>query len=128
MKSLKISAAALATVFALMSPFAVFAAPAPAIQTYATTLDAWKFGGSAWQYPGQLKLHIQPDGTISGWFSNDASPFLTPVVGGKDGQHIWLDIGDTGRLHVNADLQNGKLVGTAVEGAQLYDFTGNPVS
>lgn len=126
----KLGATIAATVLALIAPAATMAAPAQtsAIQSYSTTLNAWNYGGANWPYPGTLKLQIWPNGIVSGWYSNYYDTSLIPVVGGEQGQHIWLDIGQNGELRISAHMQNGKLVGTAIEGDQFYDFAGNPIS
>jgi hypothetical protein len=128
MKHFRTGLALAATLLALALPASAFAAAAqPTTQSYTTTLSDWNYGGMAYPYAGQLKLQVSPDGIISGWYTNDNTLLPVPVIGGRNGDNLWLDIGDMGRLHVNAHLQDGKLVGTARQGLHLFDFNANPV-
>ncbi len=130
MRILGTLAAAIALVVGLCTiPAPVFAAPAHTTTlNFDTALSDWNFGGgSAFPYAGELKLQLRPDGTISGWYTNADTISFIPVIGAKDSKdNVWLDIGDTGALHVNGQLQNGKIVGTATEGGRLFDFTATP--
>ena len=129
MKILGTFSAALAIAVALLTaPATVFAAPAPTTTiNFTTTLSDWNYGGSAYPYSGQLKLQLRPDGTINGWYTNADTISFIPVIGAEDNQHnVWLDIGETGSLHVNGQLHDGKIVGTATQGLRLFDFTATP--
>ena len=127
MKNLRIGAAGLALALTLALPAMVFAAPAQTTAVnYNTTLSDWNYGGLAYPSSGQLKLQLHPDGTISGWYTNSDTISFIPVIGGENGQNVWLDIGQEGNLHVNAHLQNGKLIGSAVQGIHLFDFSATP--
>lgn len=129
MKTFQTRAALAALVLALLLPAGALAAPSQTTaHSYTTSMSDWAYGGSAYPYVGKLKLQIQSDGTINGWFSNSDTLSFIPVIGGQNSHYIWLEIGEMGSLHVNAKWQDGKLVGTANEGTRIFDFTASPVT
>ena len=112
----------------LILALAAFTAPAAASQPgplhFSTTLTA--LTGSS-PYTGSLELTIQQDGTIRGYyFSEDYSLLYVPVVGGRDGESIWLDIGSNDILRVQARMHDGRIDGGAVSGATTYAFAAAP--
>jgi hypothetical protein len=71
------------------------------------------------QYPlaGHLDLEQFPNGTIRGYYHNAYQKAFIQVVGGRDGNYIWFDIGPTledpglgvatgGKLHVVATINS----------------------
>jgi len=40
------------------------------------------------RFARQLKLHVQPDGTIDGWYTNDDAIMRVPVIAGS-GKYLW---------------------------------------
>jgi hypothetical protein len=67
--------------------------------------------GSKYPLTGRLDLQIFPDGTVRGYYHTSYYKLYIPVVGGRDGDYIWLDIGPStvdlglgagpqGKLHV----------------------------
>jgi len=129
MKRFHIGLGLVALVLALLLPAGAFAATTstPSV-SYNTTLSDWNYGGFSYPYAGQLKLQIGSNGIINGWYSNSDSYIPVPVIGGQTGNYIWLDIGDMGRLHVNAHVQNGKFIGTATQGNKMFDFSASPIT
>ena len=99
--------------------------PATALHsTYQTTLEPISGLGAPWL--GSLQIAFNPDGIIQGYYrpADDTIAFI-PVTGGRSGNNVWLDIGRDGRLHVQGQLKNGTITGTAFDEAtnQGYDFT-----
>jgi hypothetical protein len=71
--------------------------------------------GSKYPLTGRLDLEVFPTGTVRGFYHTSYYKLNIPVVGGKDGNYIWLDIGPStvdlglgagpqGRLHVVGSL------------------------
>jgi hypothetical protein len=71
--------------------------------------------GSKYPLTGRLDLEVFPSGTVRGFYHTSYYKLNIPVVGGKDGNYIWLDIGPSnvdlglgagpsGRLHVVGSL------------------------
>ncbi len=71
--------------------------------------------GSQYPLTGRLDLQVFPTGTVRGFYHTSYYKLNIPVVGGKDGNYIWLDIGPStvdlglgagpeGRLHVVGSL------------------------
>ena len=114
-----IRGAALAVVVALTA--------APAISRAATAYDVNQavhvnyntsiapFFGFGYPWSGRLQLTMTPDGIINGFYRPDGDQSFIPVTGGRNGENVWLDIGQTGRLHVTGTLQRGQIVGTAFD-------------
>jgi hypothetical protein len=51
--------------------------------------------GSHYPIAGHLDLEIFADGTLRGYYHNAFQKAFVPVVGGRDGNYIWFDIGPT---------------------------------
>lgn len=67
--------------------------------------------GSKYPLTGRLDLEVFPTGTVRGFYHTSYYKLNIPVVGGRDGDYIWLDIGPStvdlglgagpeGKLHV----------------------------
>ncbi len=122
MKHLFLSLAAGLTFFTLAVPAAAGAAQDPAVTHYATAMT--ELYGAAGPYSGSLDLRINADGIVNGYyFPADFSSMFVPVIGGRTGDNIWLDIGSSELTHVNARLENGVIVGTAFTNATNNQFT-----
>ena len=81
-----------------------------ATQLHYTTAITQVYGS---QYPisGKLDLELFPAGNIRGYYHTSFYKLYIPVVGGRDGSYMWLDIGPSsidlgldagpeGKLHV----------------------------
>ncbi|HLI95660.1 MAG TPA: hypothetical protein VKT72_06185 [Candidatus Baltobacteraceae bacterium] len=117
-------AAALVVVAPSVSQAAVTQAQAPVHATYETSMVPvlHAFDGP---WTGTLKLTFNPSGIIQGYYNPADQMAFIPVTGGRDGDNVWFDIGTNGRLHVNGTLQNGSIVGGAIDERthETYDFT-----
>lgn len=51
--------------------------------------------GSPYPIAGHLDLEIFPDGILRGYYHNAFEKAFIPVVGGRDGNFIWFEIGPT---------------------------------
>jgi hypothetical protein len=79
--------------------------------------------GSPAPYSGTLQLRISPDNIVNGYYRPDAGlGRFVPVTGGRDGDNIWFDIGESGNLHVTGKFVKGSIVGTAVDHNVEYYF------
>ena len=67
--------------------------------------------GSKYPITGRLDIEIFPSGTLRGYYHTSYYKLFIPVVGGRDGNYIWFDIGPSsidlglgagpgGKLHV----------------------------
>jgi ABC-type phosphate transport system substrate-binding protein len=76
-------------------------------------------------WTGELQLTIHSNGVIQGYYRPADNSSYIPVTGGRDGTRVWLDIGQSGRLHVTGTLQSGRILGGAFDANtnQQYDFT-----
>lgn len=112
-----VSCAALASVGLIVQPLQASAATtAPPTPSFFTTSIVEVYGS---QYPltGKLDLQIFPNGTVRGYYHTSYYKIYIPVVGGRDGDYIWFDIGPSpvdlglgagpgGKLHVVATMNN----------------------
>lgn len=71
--------------------------------------------GFSYPYTGRLELTLNPDNLITGYYRPADNNDLIPVTGARDGKNVWLDIGTTGRMHVQGTLNNGVITGTAYD-------------
>ncbi len=73
--------------------------------------------GSPYPLSGKLDLEIFPAGNIRGYYHTSYYKLYIPVVGGRDGDYIWLDIGPSsvdlgldagpnGKLHVVGSMSS----------------------
>jgi hypothetical protein len=81
--------------------------------------------GSQYPIAGHLDLEIFPSGVLRGYYHSAFQKAFIPVVGGRDGNYLWFDIGPSpvdlgigtgnGRVHIVATMgANGSFKG------QLY--------
>jgi hypothetical protein len=86
----------------------------PVQATYQTSLQSIYGSPSPWT--GTLKLTVNPDGIIQGYYHPDDDMIaFVPVTGGRNGDQVWLDIGRKGHLRVSGTLQNGAITGGAFD-------------
>jgi hypothetical protein len=70
--------------------------------------------GDAIGYAGTLDLNISPDGIVRGQFRADSGDGPIEIVsGGRDGNKIWFDIGQSGKLRVTATFGDTTIKGLA---------------
>jgi hypothetical protein len=73
--------------------------------------------GSNYPLTGRLDLEMFPEGHLRGFYHTSYDKLYIPVVGGRDGNYIWFDIGPSsvdlglgagpeGKLHVVATMNN----------------------
>jgi len=136
-RSFAVRTAALALVAALSSALPLSAsaqdstASAPTQYHYSTTLT--QVYGSRYPIAGHLDLELFPSGIVRGYYHNAYQKAFIQVVGGRDGNYIWFDIGPTlqdlgfgvalppgGRFHVVATMS----ADNAFRG-QLYEEVNN---
>lgn len=119
------------------------AAPAPAradtgtgaTEThYSTTITT--VYGSKYPIAGHLDLELFPGGTLRGYYHNAFQKAFIQVVGGRDGDYLWFDIGpspvDLGlgvgtgeRLHIVATMNSdGSFRGQAFPQMTLANTSG----
>lgn len=121
----------LAACVALLTP-AVTGSAAAAGQTpvahFATAMT--ELYSASGPYTGALDLRVSADGIVNGYyFPADYSSSFVPVVGGKTGNSIWLDIGSAAITHVDGRIENGVIVGTAFTGNNTqYTFVAKPTA
>ncbi len=126
--SIKSAVFAIATALVVAAPSvsqaAVTQTQAPVHATYETSMRPvlHAFDGP---WTGTLQLTFNPSGIIQGYYRPADNMAYIPVTGGRDGDNVWLDIGSSGRLHVNGTLQNGAIVGGAIDERthEAYNFT-----
>lgn len=85
--------------------------------------------GSPSPYSGTLDLRIDADGIVNGYYHPEDPASFVQVTGGRDGNRIWLDIGQKGEIHVSGTIVNGTITGQAVysdDQSGLYAFKATP--
>jgi len=84
--------------------------------------------GFDYPWTGTLQLTYNSDGIINGYYRPAGDMQFIPVTGGRDGREIWLDIGNSARLHVTGTLENGAIVGSAFDSRDnhQYKFSATP--
>jgi hypothetical protein len=128
MKNPFLSLAAGVVFLTLAVPAAASAAQAPSAAHYSTSMTEL-YGGNS-PYTGALDITVSANGIVNGYyFPADYSTMFVPVVGGKNGDSIWLDIGSSQITHVEARVEDGALVGTAFTSANAqYTFVAKPTA
>ncbi len=71
--------------------------------------------GFGYPWTGTLQVTFHPDGIIQGYYRPADNNAFVPVTGGQSGDNVWIDIGQSGQLHVTGRLQEGRIVGTAFD-------------
>jgi hypothetical protein len=122
------AAAAALLVGAATMPAAAAAANAiePGTYTYDTTLTPEYFGAGS--YEGVLRLTVNPDGSIWGYFRDVDAGGVHTVTGGETGDEVWLDLGGFNSRPITAKVENGKIVGGIYTVGQPYAFVATPGS
>ena len=92
--------------------------------TFDTAFAPQYFG--AGEYDGVMHLTFGPHGIVSGWYRSVDVGIPRPVVGGLDGDKLWLDLGSAGLHQVETTYDRGKIVGATYLGDQPYSFTATP--
>jgi hypothetical protein len=110
-------------------------------------VSIWNSLTHAYPVAGSMDLRFHADGIVDGYYHPAGLPSFVPITGGRDGDHIWLTIGNSGGWQLNGSFRDGKIVGTAVDespgpdnnigrfgapvdlanAAPLYSFTATPV-
>ncbi len=93
--------------------------------TLDTALTPQYYG--AGEYDGVLHLTIEPDGAINGWYREADVGRIRTVIGGLDGNKIWLDLGTGNSVDLNGTFDGGKITASTYLGDQLYTFTATPM-
>ena len=113
---MKARALATLSILALLTAFApltVQAASGPAVTYDLMTRETGSM--KAGEYQGRLHMTVQPNGIITGWFTNTQGSIST-VTGGVDGSKIWIQIGNAGMVgghYYQGTFVNGKIEATA---------------
>jgi hypothetical protein len=105
-----LSVLALATAFA---PLTVQAASGPAVSYDLMTRETGSM--KAGEYQGRLRMTVEPNGVITGSFTNTQGS-ISSVIGGVDGSKIWIQIGTAGMIGRNfyqGTFVDGKIEATA---------------
>src|SRR5579863_5812673 len=68
-------------------------ANAPTEYHYSTTVT--QVYGTQYPIAGHLDLEVFPSGIVRGYYHNAFQKAFIRVVGGRDGNYIWFDIGPT---------------------------------
>ncbi len=71
--------------------------------------------GSPYPYSGKLQIQISQDGIVSGYYRPDDNQSFETVTGGRNGDQIWLNIGQSGDLQITGNFIKGAIVGSAFE-------------
>ena len=98
---------------ALTATLASAASAEPTFSYYDTAIT--QVYGSTYPLTGKLDLELFPDGTLRGHYHTTYYKLYVPVIGGRDGNYIWFDIGPSsidlglgagpdGKLHVVATM------------------------
>jgi hypothetical protein len=82
----------------------------------------------AGEYDGVLHLTFGPHGIVNGWYRDADVGIAHPIVGGLDGDKLWLDLGRTGFHVVNSNYDGGKIVGSTYFDNQTYTFVATPTT
>jgi hypothetical protein len=124
MKQRFIGLATLVLAAAMTFPAAARAADSTTVH-YATTMSEMPYSSPL---TGTLDLTVGRDGIVHGYyFPADAAVMFLPVVGGQSGASIWLDIGNESIVHVQGEVKDGAISGSAYQGSVIpLKFTATP--
>ncbi len=103
--------------------------------------------GSQYPIAGRLDIEIFPGGNLRGYYHTSYYKLFVPVVGGRDGSYIWMDIGPSsvdlglgtgpgGKLHVVGTMNgDGSFKGqvypetdAALSGVSISESSANHVT
>ena len=105
-----LSVLALATAFPSLP---VQAAPGQAVSYDLMTREIGSM--KAGEYQGRMRITVEPNGIITGWFTNTQGS-ISNVIGGVNGGKIWIQIGNAGmvgRNYYQGTFADGKIEATA---------------
>ncbi|MDQ2680767.1 MAG: hypothetical protein M3Y21_07080 [Candidatus Eremiobacteraeota bacterium] len=114
-------------IFSVCAAFALIALPMsahaaqPLSKTYSTSLTE-QFG-SPYPYSGTLQIQVSDDGIVSGYYRPADSGSFETVTGGRQGDQIWLNIGQSGDLRVTGNFVKDAIVGSAVTNTIAGSFS-----
>lgn len=98
-----------------MTASASIAAPsATAATSYSTEMQQTQPVPSGGVYAGVLRVSMSSEGIVSGWYLPADAGNVEIVTGGKSGSKVWMEIGNTNPVRIDAMLQrDGSIVGSA---------------
>ena len=127
------SAISLVAIVAMSAP-ALADTPAATSTDYHYETSITTVYGSPYPIYGRLDIQITQDGTLRGYYHNAYQKAFIQVVGGRDGNYIWFDIGPTtadlgipgvesgnGRIHIVGTMSSDN----SIHG-QLFPHYGVP--
>jgi hypothetical protein len=94
--------------------------------TFDTAITPQYYGAGA--YEGVLHLTFGPHGYVNGWYRPVDVGQPRDVIGGLDGDKLWLDLGEAGFHDIQSTYANGKIVGATYVGNQPYAFVATPTT
>jgi len=86
---------------------------APVTTRFQTTLQPQYEAGV---YTGTMRLTLDPNGVVTGFYTSDDTGRPLVVTGGFDGNNLWLDIGS--QYRISGTYRNGRIDGTT----QLFPY------
>ena len=75
---------------------------------------------------GTLDLTIARNGMINGTYHPEFGARFVPVVGGRQGDHVWLEFGFSGRPRVEATIASSGAISGTTFGRNPLTFEANP--
>jgi hypothetical protein len=117
----------IASLFGSTTTRAVFAAPTDTrTVTFDTAITPQYYGAGA--YAGVLHLTFEAGGIVNGWYRPADVGQPRNVIGGLDGDKLWLDLGEAGLHDIQTTYENGKIVGATYLVNQPYSFVATPTT
>jgi len=118
-----VSAIALVTFAAMSAPALADTPPAAATDYHYETAITTVYG-SPYPIAGKLDIQISATGTLRGYYHNAYQKAFIQVVGGRDGNYIWFDIGpatsDIGIPGVESPNGRIHIVGTLASDGSIH--------
>ncbi|MGH7737499.1 MAG: hypothetical protein ACREMP_06485 [Candidatus Tyrphobacter sp.] len=88
----------------------------------------WNDITHAYPFTATMELRYRADGVVRGFYHPAGLPSFVPIVGGRTGDSIWLNIGTSDRWTFNGRFRDGKIVGSARRSGRVtpYSFVATP--
>ena len=110
---MKVGALVIPAILALattLAPLTADAAGGRAVNYDLTTIETGSM--KAGEYQGRMRITVQPNGIITGWFTNTQGS-ISNVIGGLTGNKIWIQLGNAGI--VGHDYYQGTFIDGKIE-------------
>lgn len=103
-------------------------APSQAQNAASFNISIWNPLTADYPVTGTIDLTYHANGNVTGFYHPAGLPSRIPIVGGRQGDAIWLTIGFEGSWQLTGNFHGDTIVGSANNGTpHPYSFKATPV-